>query len=101
MKLGGDYSFGSANWPGLSKLIEECGEVQQIAGKLMQVGGDSDHWSESDLRQRMQDELGDLMAAVSIFVETSGLDKQAIWSRANEKHDLFEKWHREQGGANR
>lgn len=29
------FSIGSKRWPGISKLIEECGEVLQIAGKLM------------------------------------------------------------------
>lgn len=35
----GSFSLGSRTWPGLSKLVEECGEVLQIAGKIMGTGG--------------------------------------------------------------
>lgn len=31
----GDFSIGGTLWPGLSKLIEECGEVLQVGGKLI------------------------------------------------------------------
>jgi hypothetical protein len=30
--MASDFSIGGKKWPGLSKLIEECGEVMQIAG---------------------------------------------------------------------
>lgn len=28
-----DYAIGSKKWPGLTKLIEEAGEVLQVVGK--------------------------------------------------------------------
>jgi len=37
----GDFSIGSAVWPGVSKVIEEMGELQQVLGKLIAVAGDT------------------------------------------------------------
>lgn len=93
MKGSGDFSIGSSVWPGISKLIEECGEVTQVAGKLMGSKGDPAHWDGSDLKKRLESELGDLLAAVS-FVETHcRLDLVAISDRRKEKRALFEQWH--------
>ena len=55
----GPYSIGSDHWPGLSKVIEECGEVIQAAGKIIAANGDGQHWDGSDLRQRLEDEIAD------------------------------------------
>lgn len=43
------YGFTSDVWPGLAKLIEECGEVLEIAGKIMGCGGQLVHkWACKD-----------------------------------------------------
>lgn len=68
------YSIGSDAWPGLSKLIEECGETIQVAGKLMGTGGAVEHWDGSNLGDRLIEEIGDLQAAIEFFVETNDLD---------------------------
>ena len=90
------YSIGSDTWPGLSKLIEECGEVQQVVGKLLGTGGAAEHWDGSDLRERLQEELGDLMAAVEFVMKHNGLDCMAIHSRASRKIKQFDEWHDQQ-----
>lgn len=90
----GDFSIGGQLWPGLSKLIEECGEVMQVAGKLIGSEGNTAHWS-GDLNQMLIEELGDLAAAMEFFVQENGLDRGAIRARLEKKVERFETWHRD------
>lgn len=90
------FAIGSSVWPGLSKLIEECGEVTQVAGKLIATGGEAAHWDGTDLRERLQNELGDLRAAIAFVVNHCGLDRDAYLQRAEEKLKLFAAWHKDQ-----
>lgn len=91
------YSIGSDVWPGLSKLIEECGELQQVMGKILATGGDPHHWDGSNLVQRMEEEIGDVLAAIGFVVfHTKALDFDAIAHRSQEKRLRFEQWHEEQ-----
>lgn len=92
----GPYSIGGTPYPGLSKLIEEAGEVIQVAGKLIATGGASEHWDGSDLRARLQEEIADVMAACRFVIDWNGLDHEAIEDRMDDKQRLFDKWHREQ-----
>jgi NTP pyrophosphatase (non-canonical NTP hydrolase) len=89
----GPYSIGSDVWPGLSKLIEECGEVIQVAGKLLGTGGNTTHWDGSDLRVRLQEELADLTAAIAFVGDFCDLDLTAVEGRIDAKYALFEQWH--------
>jgi hypothetical protein len=107
----GDFSIGGSTWPGLSKLIEECGEAAELlpelilaktiaalqvtSGKLIGSEGRTDHWS-GDLRKRFVEEIGDLRAAITFFVHHNMLDDfQAIEDRTDEKVALFLQWHRD------
>lgn len=90
-----NYNFGSTNWPGLAKLIEECGEVIQVAGKIMATNGESAHWDGTDLRTRIQEEIGDLVAAIAFVGEHNDLDLESVEERIEKKSELFEKWHEE------
>jgi NTP pyrophosphatase (non-canonical NTP hydrolase) len=89
-----DFSIGGRRWPGISKLIEECGEVQQVCGKLLATGGDPAHWEGTDLRVRLAEEIADLMAAIMFVVGANQLPDPS--ERAERKRELFWKWHREQ-----
>lgn len=88
------FMLGSRVWPGLSKLVEEAGEVQQVAGKLMGIGGKPDHWDGTNLRVRMGEEVADLSAACRAFFVLNGFDG-APWvlEREKIKYNLFLKWH--------
>ena len=97
----GDFSIGSKFWPGISKLIEECGEAIQVAGKLLGSAGIARHWDGSDLRERLEEEIGDVIAAYLFVIETNNLNWRRISARRDEKLELFRKWHEEQGEANR
>jgi NTP pyrophosphatase (non-canonical NTP hydrolase) len=95
----GPYSIGSKLWPGLSKLIEECGEVGQVAGKLIATGGVPAHWDGSNLRERLLEELADLRAAITFVAQVNQLGDDVMNARAQKKLDQFWAWHREQGSC--
>lgn len=88
------FSMGDKEWPGLSKLVEEAGEVTQICGKLIATRGKEEYWDGSNLRSRLIEELGDLQAAIVFVTLNSGLDTEAIMTRAEAKLKLFNEWHR-------
>ena len=92
-----EYAIGSNVWPGMSKLIEEMGELQQVLGKLIAIGGASTHWDGSNLVDRVEEEVGDVMAALTFFIEQNHLSSSAINERVMLKLDLFRTWHSEQG----
>lgn len=93
----GDFSIGSDVWSGISKLIEEAGEVTQVCGKLIALAGASEHWDGTNLRERLEDELADLQAAIEFVASRNELDAGRIGRRVDEKIALFNKWHEEQG----
>lgn len=88
----GEFSLGGPIWPGLSKLLEECGEVVQVGGKLIGAAGVCDHWDGTNLKERMEDELADLSAAIDFFVARNGLDAERIDRRAAAKEMKFLEW---------
>lgn len=90
------FAFGSRTWPGIAKLIEEAGEVGQVAGKLLMTGGDTAHWDGSDLRASLQEEIADVMAAGYFVILHNQLDPEAIAIRVAAKLKLFQRWHVEQ-----
>jgi len=95
-KGSGDFSIGSNYWPGISKLIEECGEVVQVGGKLLGSRGEVEHWDGSNLKERLEDEIADVLAACRFVTQLNGLDIDKIMDRRSEKLSLFLKWHQEQ-----
>jgi len=96
MRGSGDFSIGSKLWPGLSKVIEECGELAQVAGKLMGTGGVLAHWDGSNLKVRLEEEIADVIAACIFFVEHNAFDAKTIGERVMVKIKLFDEWHAKQ-----
>lgn len=90
------FSIGSTVCPGLSKLIEECGEVLQVAGKLIATGGTNEHWDGSHLHRRMHDELADLIAAITFYAMNNGVNQKSLTQRAENKIEQFREWHAKQ-----
>lgn len=91
------FSFGSPQWPGVAKLNEECGEVVQIIGKLMNFEGEGFvHWDGTDLREGLMNEMGDVQAAIAFVMKHCDVDGAAIHERTRQKLALFEQWHIEQ-----
>ncbi len=88
----GEFSIGSTTWPGAGKVIEESGELQQILGKLIGSSGDVEHFDGTNLKARLESEIGDLTAALRFFVEANELDAEAIGARHDEMVALFRQW---------
>lgn len=88
------FAIGDKVWPGTSKVIEECGELLQVLGKLIANGGKPDHWDGTNLHHRLVEELADVFAALTFFMEINGLDRELIEERAKLKLERFHKWHR-------
>lgn len=78
---------------GLGKLIEECGELQQVAGKKLAMMDSDNHWDGSDLKVRLEDEIADVRAACYVVSENFGLDEERIVDRMQYKKSLFMYWH--------
>lgn len=91
----GAFSFGSATWPGLAKIAEEAGETQQVIGKFLATAGVAEHWDGTNLRERLEDELADLTAAIEFVRDHSDLDTDRMAERTAKKRALFEGWHAE------
>lgn len=90
------YAIGAEQYPGIAKLIEECAEVLQIAGKIQGIGHMGKHWDGSNLTERLQEEIGDVLAAIDYAIQHNELDQEFIQQRQKQKRELFEKWHEEQ-----
>lgn len=87
------FAIGDAEWPGISKLVEEMGEVGQVAGKLMATHGEAVHWDgDGNLVDRLTEEMADLQAAIWFASEANNLQ---IMERALAKYQLFGEWHNE------
>jgi hypothetical protein len=97
-------AIGSETWPGLAKLMEECGELTQVIGKLIAYP-DSPHPDGSDLPARLVEEMGDVLGALWFVTSVNGPQERsgqhlAFWqqveSRATDKYARFRNWHREE-----
>lgn len=93
MDNGKPYSIGSNHWTGISKLIEEAGEVSQVCGKILGTGGVVEHWDGTNLKTRLEEELADLTAAIAFVVARNNLDFLAVQQRASKKLTTFGEWH--------
>lgn len=88
----GEFSIGGDVWPGLSKLIEEAGEMLQVCGKLLGTRGSSLHFDGSNQRLKLQEELADTAAAIIFVSEENDLDEDWIQKRVEEKLALYREW---------
>lgn len=91
------FAIGDKEWPGISKLAEEIGEVGQIIGKLMGTGGKIEHWDgEGNLDARLIAEMADVYAAITFVMRNNfkdEVDRSRFNDRAEAKIKLFEGWH--------
>lgn len=92
-----DFAFGGRVWPGLAKLAEEKDEVGQVLAKLIQTGGDPNHWS-GDMVAKLVEELPDLLAAIEVFIALNPVlhpHDKAMQERFEMKVEKFFSWHRD------
>lgn len=87
------FAFGDDEWPGVSKLTEECGELLQVLGKLGGSRGKTNHWS-GDLIEKLHEEMGDVLAALAFVRDFNPeLNDEAIHRQRDRKYVQFVKWH--------
>lgn len=85
---------------GISKLVEEIGELQielgqlqQALGKKLACMGTDEHWDGGPaLSQRIEDEMADVTAAMILVRNKLDLDGERIYDRAKTKLDTFNAW---------
>lgn len=77
---------------GLTKLVEECGELTQIAAKKMAYADVDIHPDGRSMKLRMEDEIADVIAACAYVSGEFKLNQAAIDLRVQEKILLFYKW---------
>ena len=94
VKGSGAFGIGSMVWPGIGKLLEEMGEVAQMASKLVSTDGQDAYWDGTNLREELCGEIGDLLAAIAFLSNENHLDTALIQARMDRKLTLFEKWHK-------
>lgn len=89
------FVIGPGQWAGLAKLIEECGELIQVAGKLIAYP-DGDHPDgEPLLQERLMDEIADVQAAADFVTHNNPLDLDRIDERVHAKFVQFTVWHQQ------
>lgn len=81
---------------GIVKLIEELGELQTIlAKKLAYLDTDIHPDGKGSMKERIQEEMGDVIAAIKYVKGTLSLDDDWIEKRALTKYELYKKWEKE------
>jgi len=78
---------------GLAKLIEECGELIQVAGKLLAYPNGKHPDGAGCLHLRLEAELADVAAASSFVIGHYHLDEDHIESRTVAKFLQYAAWH--------
>lgn len=86
---------------GLTKLIEESGEVTQVAAKLIAYPELQDehslqrHPDGTFLRDRLEEELADFIAAANFVIRKMKLNQRVIQIRSEHKIRTFTQWDQE------
>ena len=79
---------------GLTKLIEECGELVQIAAKKQAYFDTDTHPDgKGSMKRRLEEEMADVIAACVLVAENFGLNQDFLEQRALKKLELFRSWH--------
>ncbi len=79
---------------GLAKLVEECGELIQVAGKRLAYFHTDQHPDGGPpLSERLENEIADVIAACLFVIDVQELDLDRITKRQCAKMALFHEWH--------
>lgn len=78
---------------GVAKLIEECGELTQILGKKLAFWHTDEHPDgKGSIKERIEAEMGDVLAAIEFTRQQLGLNADHIERQRLYKHSLFDGW---------
>jgi NTP pyrophosphatase (non-canonical NTP hydrolase) len=79
---------------GLTKLVEELGELQQITAKKMAYFDTDEHPDgKGSMKLRLEEEMADVLAAIMFVQCVNGLDGDFINERYQKKFNRFMDWH--------
>lgn len=94
VKPGSTYQLSCPDWPGMGKSIEEMGELGQVYGKIMSIGGGTVYpWGDVDLIAKIEEELSDTLAALNFLISKSPhIDAKRVTDRMLRKYKLFTEW---------
>ena len=70
---------------------EECAEVAQAISKVFRFGIDGEHLSVTN-RERLEEEIGDLLCMIEMLTEESIIDAGAVANAAQAKRAKLAKW---------
>ena len=84
------YGIGSDTWPGLSRLAAEAAQVVRVACTIIGTGNDT-HQDAAVQRESLQQELGDLRAAIDYVIGKNALDWGAVNKRRDRKRSQYER----------
>lgn len=85
------HSGGSDDWPGLSRLAADATQVVRVVGKIIGSSDDA-RYDTAILRECLQDELGDLRAAIDYVIGKNALDWDAVNRRRDRTRSRYERW---------
>jgi hypothetical protein len=84
------YGIGSDTWPGLSRLAADAAQVARAAAAIIGTGNDPAQDSAVQ-RENLQEQLGDLRAAIDYVIGKNALDWAAVNRRRDRKRSLYER----------
>jgi NTP pyrophosphatase (non-canonical NTP hydrolase) len=70
---------------------EECAEVTQAISKVFRFGMEASH-NGSTNRERLTEEVGDLLCMVELMIEHKILDAEAVGKAGLKKREKLSKW---------
>ena len=70
---------------------EECAEVAQAISKVFRFGVDGEHLGATN-RERLEEELGDLLCMIEMMTEEQIIDASAVSRAAQAKRAKLAKW---------
>lgn len=82
---------------GAGKITEECGELLQLIGKYLAYPDGNHPDRKGHLFFRLEDEIGDVYAAIEYFASEINLDLERIKTRKKEKLSTFYEWKTKDG----
>lgn len=84
------YGIGSDTWPGLSRLAADAAQVARAARTIISASDDTDQ-DAAVQRENLQEQLGDLRAAIDYVIGKNALDWAAVNRRRDRKRSLYER----------
>jgi NTP pyrophosphatase (non-canonical NTP hydrolase) len=90
------FTIGQDIYPGLAKLIEECGEIIQEAGKLIAYPDGQHPDGRGDIRDRLAGEIGDVLGCIDFFLSQNEqtISQRVVREHREVKRLRFEGWPR-------